>query len=418
MSVIIAVLLFAMATFGGVRVVEKELPNGVRLIVKETSGRGIVSGVLFFLGGKHHEVKKGETSLLFTLLLKGSRNYPSSYEISLPFERFGGYIYSSSGDDFSEIGFATKVEGFEDALRVLKDVLEAPLLREEDMEREKRNAIVAIRSKRERGMEFAMENLRRLTYRGTPYETSALGTEEDVSAIEREDLLRRMREVIRGGNLVVSVAGDVSAEEVIPLLERAFADLPKGRIEVEEKAHPIDRDEIVRVKREGTQTTILCAFNAPDRKGRDYFTFKVLNSALGDGMTSKLFRELREKKGYAYAVYSFYPTRLTAPRIFAYIGTSPEKEKDALRDLLLLMRNPQLEEEDVEIAKRKIVGDFLLDHQTRLKQAWYLGFYEILGLSWRMDEEYTRRIESVTLNDVKTAAGKYVKNHHCVVVHP
>ena len=79
----------------------------------------------------------------------------------------------------------------------------------------------------------------------------------------------------------------------------------------------------------GPGLRLLCFvfFDAPDFKTEEYFAFKVLDSVLGDGMTSKLFKELRERKGYAYAVYSTYPTRLSSPRLMAYIGTSPEKER-------------------------------------------------------------------------------------------
>ena len=410
-------LAFSLA-FGGAGVVEKVLPNGVKLIVKETKGKGIVSGVVFFRGGQHGEKKKGETHLLFTLLLKGSEKYPSSYDISLPFENYGGYIYSSSGDDFSEIGFATRVEGLEKGLDVIKDVIERPLFREEDIEREKKNTIVSIRSKRERGMELAMENLRKLTYKGTPYENSPLGTEESVKEIGRDDLIRRLSELRRGGNMVVSIVGDVEAQKVLELLERTFSDIEKGLISLREEENPINESEIVRVKREGTQATILCAFNAPPRTSEDYFTFKVLSSALGDGMTSILFRELREKRGYAYATYAFYPTRISSPRLFSYIGTSPEKKEEALKDMVSLIRDPELTDEDVELAKRKIVGDFLLDHQTRLRQAWYLGFYEVMGLGWRMDEEFPKRIEDVTTEEVRKAVSKYIDPYHCVVVEP
>jgi len=412
------VLISFIFCFGGVKVREVDLPNGVKVLYKETKGKGIVSGVVFFRGGQNGEKIPGETHLLFTLLLKGSKGYPTSYEISLPFERYGGYIYSSSGNDFSEIGFTTKVEGFKTALSVLSDVIENPLLREEDLERERRNTLIAIRSKRERGMEFAMENLRKLTYKGTPYETSPLGTEESVERIKREDLIRRLEEIRRGGNMVISIVGDMPAEEALSLIERAFSSVPKGELKIEEVENRIEEEEVIRVKREGTQATILCAFNAPPRKSRDYFTFKVLSSALGEGMTSKLFRELREKKGYAYATYAFYPTRLSSPSLFAYIGTSPEKRESALRDLIKVVRNPELSEEDVEIARRKIVGDFLLDHQTRLRQAWYLGFYEVMGLGWRMDEEFPKRIEEVTLEEVKKAIGRYIDKYHCVVVEP
>jgi len=72
----------------------------------------------------------------------------------------------------------------------------------------------------------------------------------------------------------------------------------------------------------------------------------------------------------------------------------------------------------VEIARRKIIGDFLLDHQTRLKQAWYLGFYEIMGLGWQMDSEYPEKIKTVTLEEVRRAVARYIKKHQCVVVHP
>lgn len=412
------VVLSFIFSFGGVQVKEIDLSNGVKVLYKETKGKGIVSGVIFFRGGQNGENIPGETHLLFTLLLKGSKGYPTSYEISFPFERYGGYIYSSSSDDFSEIGFTTKVEGFKEALNVLSDVIESPLLRKEDLERERKNTLIAIKSKRERGMEFAMENLRKLTYRGTPYETSPLGTEESVGKIRKEDLIRRLEELRRGENIVISVVGDMPAEEAIPLIEEAFSSLPKGKLNVKEMENKIEKEEILRVKREGTQATILCAFNAPSRKSKDYFTFKVLSSALGEGMTSKLFKELREKKGYAYATYAFYPTRLSSPRLFAYIGTSPEKREDALKDLIKVVKNPKLKEEDVEIARRKIVGDFFLDHQTRLRQAWYLGFYEVMGLGWRMDEEFPKRIEGVTLEDLEEAIAKYIDKYHCVVVEP
>ncbi len=411
-------LVIFITSVGNATMVETKLSNGVKILVKETQGRGIVSGVLFFKGGKHGELKRGETHLLFTLLLKGSKTYPTSYHISLPFEELGGFIYSSSGDDFSEIGFSTKQEGIRSALEVIGDILTSPLFKEEDIEREKNNTVMAIRSKRERGMEFAMEHLRRLTFRGTPYETSPLGTEKDVMSLKREDIIRRFKEIVRSGNIVVSIVGDIKAEYLIPLLEETLGKIPEGELTLAEAENPVRESKVLRIKREGTQTTILCAFNAPPLKDRDYFTFKVLNSALGDGMTSKLFRELREKRGYAYAVYSFYPTRFTSPRMFAYVGTSPTKADGALEDLIALIREPQLSEEDINIAKKKIVGDFLLDHQTRLRQAWYLGFYEIMGFGWEMDLRYPDFISKVSLKEIERAIVKYLDKYHCVMVEP
>jgi len=245
MTFITLLFAFLVASFaGGTTLTEKTLSNGTKLILKETKGKGLVAGVVFVKGGVYGEKKRGLTALLFTLLLKGTESYPDASAVSYPFEKFGGSVYSSSGEDFSEVGFATKVEGLEEGLKVIKEVLTKPLLKEEDIEREKKNQIMAIRSKRERGMSLAYEELRKLTYAGTPYETSPLGTEEDVKSITREDLLKRLEELVRGGNLVVVLVGDFKAEEVLPLLEETFSSIPEGSLEIKPFDKKIEKDAL------------------------------------------------------------------------------------------------------------------------------------------------------------------------------
>ncbi len=409
--------LLLLFTIGGAKMLETKLPNGVKLLIKETQGKGIVSAVMFIKAGQHGEVKKGETHLLMNLLTKGSKNF-DSYRIASTFEDYGGYIYSSSADDYSEIGFSTHVDGLKEALIVFKDILQNPLLKEEDIEREKKNTIISIRSKREKGFQYAMEHLRKLTYRGTAYETSPLGTEEDIEKIDRKDLLRRYKEILKGENVVFVLVGDVKTEDILEQVKNTLSVIPEGEYRLPIKTLSIKESKVEKVKREGTQATILCAFNAPRINSEGYFTFKVLTSLLGDGMTSKLFKELREKRGYAYATFAFYPTRLSSPRMFSYIGTSPQKREGALKDMLMVIRELKVNEEEVELAKNKIIGDFLLDHQTRLKQAWYLGFYETMGLGWRMDEAYPQRIKEVSTKDLLKLAKTYTEHYHCIVVEP
>ncbi len=409
-------LLMVSVSFGGQKVQEMVLPNGVKIVLKETTGKGIVSGYVFVRSGTHGEEKRGLTYLTALLLTKGTEKF-SSYQIASTFEDYGGSVFSSSADDYVEMGFSTKVEGLEKALEVLRDILLNPSFNEENLQREKNNAIVSIRARRERAQELAMDSLRRITYAGTSYEYAPLGKEEDLQNITREDVLRRWREILKGKNVVVSLVGDIKAQDVKPLLERAFGDIPSGEYSMRAENTYIREDRLEVVKRAGSQATIMCAFNAPNFKSDDYFAFKVLNAVLGEGMTSKLFDELREKKGYAYATYSFYPTRLHSPRLFAYIGTSPDKRDDALKDLLEVVRHAPIGEEDVSIAKGKIVGGFLLDKQTRLRQAWQLGFFEVMGLGWRMDEEYPERIQKVSGEDILRVRG-LIDKRHCIVVEP
>ena len=400
-------------------VLKETLPNGLTIILKPTKGFGIVALQTFIRGGILDENKAGETNLTLYLLLKGSKHFTKE-EISGTFEDYGGGIGVSTADEFSSVEVLTKVEGLKRGLEVLKDILLNPTFPEEDLEREKKNVITAIRSKKENPFRFAYSELKKLTYAGTPYERDTLGDEESVKSIVREDLINRWAKLLKGGRFVVSVVGDLERpEETLKLLKETFSEIPKGHFQYPHYSKVIDKNELKRLKREGSQSTILCAFNAPSYKSSDYFAAKVFNAVLGEGFTSLLFRELREKKGYAYATTSFYPTKLNMPRLFTYIGTAPEKAEKALKDMLEVVTEYPFGEEDVEIAKRKLIGDWLMDHQTRARQAWYLGWFETVGLGYQTDFQYTEKLKAVTYEAARRVREKYLKGfHHCVWVSP
>ena len=415
-TILIIFLLFGLV-YGGQNLKEVVLENGVKLILKETKGRGIIAGSIFIKGGTHGEGKRGTTNLMAVLLTKGTKTY-SSYEIASAFEDWGGFISSSAADDYVEISFATRPQGLDQALKVIESMLLEPSFKEEDLQVEKRRALSRIRSRREDGFELAMEKLRLITYRGTTYEVSPLGTEEDLQKIGREDLLKRWEELLKGKNVVVAVVGDVDLVEMERKFSEVFSRLPSGEFSFSTQELLVEDSLIQKVQRDGSQATVLCAFQGVPPKGKDFFAFRVLNSILGDGMTSKLFDELREKRGYAYATYSMSPIRLYSPRLFAYIGTSPEKKESAIKDLIWVVQDANITEEDIALAKRKIIGGYLLDRQTRGRQAFYLGFWEIVGFGYKMEQDYVKHIEEVSLQDVLKVRDALKKGYHCVVVEP
>jgi len=417
MKTILIIFLLLGLVYGGQNLKEVVLENGVKLILKETKGRGIIAGSIFIKGGTHGEGKRGTTNLMAVLLTKGTKTY-SSYEIASAFEDWGGFISSSAADDYVEISFATRPQGLDQALKVIESILLEPSFKEENLQVEKRRALSRIRSRREDGFELAMEKLRLITYRGTTYEVSPLGTEEDLQKIGREDLLKRWEELLKGKNVVVAVVGDVDLVEMERKFSEVFSRLPSGEFSFSTQELLVEDSLIQKVQRDGSQATVLCAFQGVPPKGKDFFAFRVLNSILGDGMTSKLFDELREKRGYAYATYSMSPIRLYSPRLFAYIGTSPEKKESAIKDLIWVVQDANITEEDIALAKRKIIGGYLLDRQTRGRQAFYLGFWEIVGFGYKMEQDYVKHIEEVSLQDVLKVRDALKKGYHCVVVEP
>ena len=425
MAYILTVFVFLFITtfsYGGEGVLKEVLKNGTTIIYKETKGMGIIAGTIFIKGGsiEDPEGKKGLTNLTLNMLLKGSKNY-SAFDINKVFEDSGGYIGTSTAEEYSTIEFALRTKDFKKALAVIKDILYNPLFPEDKLTIEKHNVIAAIKAKKEEGFSYAFDKLRKEIYKNTPYAYSPAGEEDNVQKISQEDLKKRWNELLEGKRFVVSFVGDLPFKEVKKDIEDVFSTMKKGEFEYPHFDYEIKGEECKTFKREGAQSTILVAYNAPEAKDKEYFAVKVLNGIVGSGFTSRLFQELREKRGLAYAVGSFYPTRINMGRIIAYIGTAPEKTEEALNGIREVFNNLKngVSDDEIKTAKEKIVGHFLLEHQTRAKQSWYLGWFETIGLGYKMDENYTSYINNVSKEEILDAYKKYIpKGNVCVIVKP
>ena len=398
------------------------LSNGTTVLYKQTEGEGIIAGAIFIKGGSMEdpEGKKGLTNLTLSLLLKGSKKY-DAFQISKVFEDSGGYISTSVGEEYATIEFALRTEDFEKGMRVIKDMIYNPLFPEDKLKMEKRNVIAQIKAKKEEGFSYAFDQLRKEIYRGTPYQYSPLGVEKDIKGITVKDLKKRWKQMLSGGRFIVSYVGDIPYSTAEKSIKSVFGKLEKSSYEIPHYEFEIPGKKCKTLKREGAQSTILVAYDAPTARDGGYFAMKVLNGILGSGFTSRLFQQLREKEGLAYAVGSFFPTRVNMGRFIAYIGTAPDNTEKALKGMVNVIKSIEkgVTDDELKIAKEKIVGHFLLEHQTRAKQAWYIGWFETIGLGYQMDREYPRMINRVKKEDIYDVWRKYItKGYRCVIVKP
>jgi len=269
------------------------------------------------------------------------------------FEDSGGYISTSVGDEFSVIEFAVRVGDFEEAMKRIKDMLYNPVFPEDKLEQEKINTIAQIKAKKEEGFSYAMDELRKEIYRGTPYQYSSLGEIEDIEKITVKDIKNHWKKLLEGGRFVVSIVGDTDYRSIERYIKDVFGKLPRSKYIFPKVFVSIKGKDCKELKREGTQITIVVAYNAPKVKDKYYFPFKVLNGVLGNGFTSRLFQELREKRGLAYAVGSFYPTRINVGNLFVYMGTAPNNTEKALEGIFEVVNSIKegVFKEEIETAK-------------------------------------------------------------------
>jgi zinc protease len=165
----------------------------------------------------------------------------------------------------------------------------------------------------------------------------------------------------------------------------------------------------------------MLGYLAPSVKNPDYAAMKLLNTYLGNGLSSRLFVELREKRGLAYDVSALYATRLDAAQFVAYMGTAPENTVTAfegLRTEVDRLAHTKLDEEELQACKNKMLGQYALGKQTNSQIAQVLGWYEILELGIKFDEQFQAEIAAVTTAQAQEAAKKYFIEPYISLVGP
>ena len=393
-----------------------ELENGLKVLFKGEEGLGIVSCSVFMPGGSAVEEKEGLSLLALKTGFKRSKSIPP-LEFYRTQERLGTSFVPDVSFDFSSVRFQGVSEGFDEFLNLFFETVRNPDFSEESFEVEKSSLMAAIRSKKENPFLLAYEGLIRKTYKGTPYGKLPYGTESSVSELTPEEAEERFRRIVFPRGAVFSFCGKVSSiDRIVDLISRLETTPPEtfsvsSRIEATE--------EFVIERKGASQSFLLMAFNAPSLFEKDYVAYKLLNTVIGEGVGSLLFQELREKRGLAYATGSLYPTRKFSGRLFLYIGTSPEKEKEARNSIIELVRKlPHfITEDSVKRAKEYFRGGYLLDHESRSKKAWYYGFWEVIGKGYGYEERFLEELLSIPVDGLKKVAERLsVEPYHLAVV--
>ncbi|MFP3294184.1 MAG: pitrilysin family protein [Hydrogenobaculum sp.] len=376
----------------------------------------IVAINIFLKDGAIDEPIKGLTNITTSLMGKKTTS-KTSQEINEVFENVGGFLRFKTYGDFITISIATKKANIKESIDTLKDILTNSVFEEETLEIEKQNVLSTLKSRKERPFDFAFDNLRKILYKNTPYEISSLGTEESVKSISLEDVKKRYADILNQ-EPIISVVADNLEDEDIETIKSVLDIFSKSQGTPPLNICPkVDKDEVISIKRGGAQASIMCGYDAPlpiDKN--EYFAFKVLNAMFGNGMSSILFKILREEKGYAYAVNSSISTNIYCSKMIAYIGTSVEKSQSALEDLNDIIKNLEIDEEDITLAKQKLIGNFSLEHQTRFSKSYTMGYYELIGLGKNAFFDYKNLVNKVSKEDIEHVYKTYINHHKCVVV--
>jgi len=400
------------------------LNNGIVVIAVENSAADIISSRIFIRAGSQWErpEKAGLAHLLSDVITKGTARL-SSMEIAERVESVGANLGADASTDYFLLSLKTVSADWPEILQLAGEIVRSPSFPEAEVELERHLTIQDIRSQKEQPFTIAFEQLRQAMYQDHPYALSVLGTEATVSNLSRANLKDFHQTYFRPDNIVISIAGRITPEDAVEQVERVFGDWQPPETPIGALSLPslISKPCVVRTAQETQQSIVMLGYLASAVQEADYAVLKLLNTYLGNGLSSRLFVELREKRGLAYDVSAFYPTRQSVSTFAVYMGTAPENTETALvglRTEVERLCSVPLSAEELQTAKNKLLGQYALGKQTNAQLAQTYGWYETLGLGIEFDTRFQQDVASVTPEMAQAVAKRYFIEPYVSLVGP
>ena len=396
---------------------QTKLNNGITLVVIENPTTEIIAGRIFIRNaGSRWESpsQSGIFHLLANVMAKGTHNL-SSLEIAEKVESIGAALSTDTSSDYFLLSLKTVTNDFEEILNLAGEILRYPSFPPEELELEKNITRQNILSQKEQPFNLAFNQLREMMYGQHPYGFSILGTEETVDSFTVEDLKKCHQKHFRPDNVVISLAGNIDLEQATLMVNKIFGD---WKIAKHPMLYPVSnavepKCAYSKIEQQTQQSIIMMGYLTPSMISEDYPVLKLISTYLGNGLSSRLFVELREKRGLAYDVSAFYPTRIEASQFVVYMGTAPvnaEIGAEGLKSEVNRLSEILLTPEELQTAKNKLLGQYALGKQTNTEFAQIFGWYETLGLGIEYDRTFQEQINNVNAEQIQTVANRYLRD--------
>jgi zinc protease len=421
--ILIAGLLGLAATLAqaGPRIEHWTAPSGARVYFIESRLVPIIDvQVDFAAGGAYAPAEKSGLAGLTRGLLDMGAGELDEERIADRLADIGARLGGGTDQDRSSVSLRSlsSPREREAALELLRLVLQQPRFPAAALEREKARAVAGIREADTRPASIAAKRFAAALYPAHPYGRSA--TVESIEKITREDVLSFYRGHYGARRAVVSIIGDLSRAEAEAIAQRLTDGLPDAPADAGLPDTALPARHTVRVDHPATQAHIHLGLPAVRRGDPDHVPLFVGNYILGGGgFVSRLMKEVREKRGYAYSVYSYFQPQKQPGPFQVGLQTRREQAREALKvveDVLaeFLARGP--EEAELKAARRNLADGFPLRIDSNRKLLEYLSVIGFYGLPLTYLDDFPRQVEAVTAADIRAAFARHVRPEHFVTV--
>ena len=394
---------------------EATLSNGLRVALLEDHKIPTFSLQLLLTGGGLDDPadQRGVAMVTASLLREGT-TARTSRQIAEQLATLGGFFSASASPSSGEtsISMGGLSDKADQILAIAADVVRNPAFPDAELAKYKSRFLSQLQQQRATPAFVAQEEFMRAVY-GTHPGSFVVPQENVLRALTRADLASYHKAHYMPNNGIVLAYGDFKLADLVQKLERAFGDWPKGQARTISlpALTPPGKSRVLLVDRPGSvQTSLWLGGLGIERRSDDYFAVLVMNHILGGGPASRLFVNLREKKGYTYGVYSVFNGSRFPGVMLASMDVRTDVTDPALQDLaaeLRRMGSEPVPEDELKNAKRALIGGFALSLDSPQTLISNLATQKIYNLPPDYWDAYPQRVEAITAADVQRVAKKY-----------
>jgi zinc protease len=398
------------------------LENGMILLTSEQRALPMVSIELLIDAGSRYDTpnQEGLANLTARLLTYGTQRR-TALQINDTLDFIGASLSTGCGEDLATASMTVLKKDLGTGLELLAEVLTESTFPQEEIDRQKQSIVASIKAREESPGDIAQKRFAAALYPQSPYGRPVEGNEASVKGLEQKSLSAFYQRYYRPNRTIVSVVGDISHQEIARALNEAFRSWPKG----EPAAAPtspskIGLPETIRVNKDLTQANIVLGHEGVGRESPDYYAIQVMNYILGGGgFSSRAMNAIRNERGLAYSVYSYFGADKGRGIFELVMQTKNETALEAIHIAnteIRRMREQPVTEQELADAKDYLTGSFPLRFDTNRRVANFLAQVEYFQLGLDYPERYPDLIRKVTREDVQGVAQKYLKPETLITV--
>ncbi len=378
----------------------KKLSNGLTVLFEKRNLPIVTTSVSSKVGAEYEqENTKGISHFIEHLVFKGTKNRKQQ-EISGDIEKKGGILNAFTGEEVTCFWNKLPNKHLKLGIDISSDLALNPLFEQTELERERKVILEEIKMYHDNPQYYVLKKIKSLLYEN-PHSMNILGTTQSVSQISRQDILNHYKSAYSTDNMILTVVGNAEFEEICEIGERTF---PKTKKTIKE-IKPIKKNQELIEKRKGLdQANLVLGYHIPTLKEKGRYDAQILDIILAGGMSSRLFQEIREKRGLAYVVKGIPQQDKNYGNELIYVGTTKENVKK-VKELILqeIKKIQNLEKKDFSEAKEQLIGLKEVESENSEEVMTELIYEENAGNA-REYYKFQEKISRLKLENIKKLA--------------